>query len=702
VGQTYDGLEKNLCEQVQRAAEMRVAGLLRAPLQIAVICADVLDASARAIQQIGAVEKLLPPRRPASDIFASAQRAVERRAGPGAPARSIWLGENWITDPIGLKSAVGASTPQRTTVYDRSVLGKLADRVRTLLAGMQTAVSPGSGREWLAQVRDTLAGAPEAAAALTELQRIADDGRPRIVFCGDYSAGKSSFIKRLLMDVGQAVPEGLTVRADPTTVRSSEFEWQGFVLVDTPGFQSGRAEHAEEAMRAVPDASLVLFLFQPNLLTGHLGHMDSVVKGDRAAGLLPKGQRAFFIINRSDELGPDPDESPEEFSQLTGRKMTELVQALRSRGAAVGEDRVLCMASDPFGLVGDRRDVDSAAFDRFRDWDGFRPFIASLTSEDGLLKRIGNDLSVLEGGSARLARLRASAVERAAAFQSRGRALSRIAAAVREAVLDGKALASKIEARLECIVEGHSSALLRDTLASVTDEEILARGSRLTQWWNDEAFRSEVDAWQNATASDIDRWCRATGDTLQRRLDSPEFKLAFGRVDAPGIDLDTLRANAGKGTGKWFADAGKTLGGATREAVLQIGHALGFKFAPWGAVKLAGKLRLFGAALGAVGVGYDIREWFRENKRAEDREENRKKLLAYVQESATRLTQQLLHGTDEEKGPLAVFADVRSEFAGFATSLDGERRALEGEEASYNQLAHTLSQLIAEAYRRLG
>ena len=146
---------------------------------------------------------------------------------------------------------------------------------------------------------------------------------------GDYSAGKTSFIKRLLVDAGSPIPETLEVGANPTTDTPREYDWDGITLIDNPGFQSTDAAHGEKALRALSDASVVLYLFQPNLIIGDDDYVTTVVRGCKDRGVLPRQQHTFFVVNRSDELGVDPADDADAYRQLVERKKAELSLALR-------------------------------------------------------------------------------------------------------------------------------------------------------------------------------------------------------------------------------------------------------------------------------------------------------------------------------------------------------------------------------------
>ena len=158
--------------------------------------------------------------------------------------------------------------------------------------------------------------------------------------------------KRLLIDAGSPLPETLEIRADPATDSPREYHWDGITLIDNPGFQSSDSAHDESALRSLSDASAIVYLFQPNLIVGDDEYMTTVLKGSEDHGVDSKLSHTFFVVNRSDELGVDPADDLGAYRQLVQRKQSELSAALSKRNIAVTPDRVLCMASDPYGLVG--------------------------------------------------------------------------------------------------------------------------------------------------------------------------------------------------------------------------------------------------------------------------------------------------------------------------------------------------------------
>ena len=382
------------------------------------------------------------------------KEACERVAFAGAEApASHWLGESWIADPEGLLRQYQKSERSRQASFNPVLLESLFSGARDIWLRVTSDIVPGAGRIWLSQVSKEVAEDELAQPSLAELQAIADRNRPLLYLVGDYNAGKSSFIKRLLLDAGEPVPPALQIRSNPTTDRVYKYDWGKVDLIDIPGFQSSNESHGEVARRTFPDASAILYLFQPNLVVGDDFGMQTVLLGDRARGIVPKASRTFFIINRGDELGVDPAIATARYKELAERKQMELSQALASRGINISPGSILCMASDPYGLVGNRPDASSSSYDDHRNWDGFQQFMKVFRAIESSLLLTGVDRSILEGGMARLARLADERAREAKLLRAKADVMRQMETLVLECEEEGDRLTAEHRARLERLVK---------------------------------------------------------------------------------------------------------------------------------------------------------------------------------------------------------------------------------------------------------
>lgn len=700
----YDEFTERVASEAANIATAAAGVVVLPAVDQALGLRSLASASERIAARARELSSLLPKKSDPQRLVWSAKESCERQAFPGLPDASAkhWLGESWVEDPDGLRQPVQEGAQQRTGAYDPGLLESLFAGFRDVWAQVTSAVSPGAGRRWLDGAAALLDDDELAGPVLTELRAVEARGRPRLHLVGDYNAGKSSFIKRLLLDAGQSVPPELRVRANPTTDREHVHEWGAIDLVDTPGFQSTNESHTEAARRSFPDASALLYLFQPNLVIGDDASVRLVLRGDRAQGLVPKAPRTFFIVNRSDELGVDPVDNPTRYRELAQRKQRELSEALASRGISVAATRVLCMASDPFGMVGDRDDAHSSAYDAHRTWDGFTQFMRAFRGIESDLLRTGVDRSLLEGGLARIARLDTRRAAELEVLNAQASALGRLLTLVTEQRAEGRRLVADHHAKLLRRVEEHAASLRDEVLSERDPTRLKLKAESFGKWWEDKALAVELEQWGKDAQHDLEGWRARTEEAITRRLASAEFRSAF---PAPGIEDGPGAPSDARGR-SWFHDAfdkaGRFVGAATRDVVYGVGKYFGLKFKPWGAVKLARTLGKAGAVMAVIGVVWDVVDIFWEEHRQAKREEARQTLAKWLAETVPVVVRAIADGDDEEPGLLRAAEDYLASLDEYAAGMQAEVAAKQSEVAAVEFRRGTYSEIMERAEQLLG
>lgn len=139
----------------------------------------------------------------------------------------------------------------------------------------------------LANLLDQLS--EEKSSMLRRAMVVEDHERPKMVFTGQYSSGKSTLIKALTDGAAQVVIDSAVA-----TGRADTFDWDGLVdLVDTPGVQAGLEEHDGISEAELRVADLVLFTVTVDLfddrLVEHLRHVTET---------LQKGPQVLIVITK--------------------------------------------------------------------------------------------------------------------------------------------------------------------------------------------------------------------------------------------------------------------------------------------------------------------------------------------------------------------------------------------------------------------
>lgn len=616
------------------------------------------------------------------------RQAFAQRASASA---LYWLGEDWIEDTDGLVSAQGATNSGTTRSYDPSIFDKLFLGMRGFLGRFSHDVTLHAAQEWLAEALYVCAQNKSAEKALEPLVKFAGVGISRIHVVGDYNTGKSSFIKRLLLDGGLPVPDTLKVAAKPLTDTAHTYDVDGVLLVDSPGFQSSHLAHTREAWAALADASVVIFLLQPNLILGDDMPLRTAIAGDLSKGIVNKRDSTYFIVNRSDELGVDPELSPDVFTKLVERKRVELRQALAARSIQIDDDQIFFMSSDPYGLVGDRSDADASAFDPYRGWDGFTPFMEELRAVRQGLSASGAARSILHSGIYRLWQQVLLMRHDINLQRRQSDELGQLRLLVGQCATKGKQLGDRYLLTLQTLVRDRAEVLKQAVLVESDPAKLKNKVQQLERWWKDPELVVGLDQWQKEFSEALEAWQRRSNERISRRVASVTFRQAFA-----GEQPKTGSFNDAKGKG-WafeiFDKVGRSMGGATREIVYGTGKALGFKFRPWGAVKLAKTFAKAGAVIAVVGVVVDVAFVFVDEHRNAERERARQNLAESLEKSAEQLISIISQGTDDNPGLMSGKDDLVASFQAFDRELANDLAAL-------NEKVQVKLEQVA-AYRRL-
>ena len=104
------------------------------------------------------------------------------------------------------------------------------------------------------------------------------DAAIRLVFAGQYSAGKSTLICALTGR--EDIARGVGIVTDKVT----SYEWESLVLVDTPGVHTSlRPDHDELARAEIAASDLLVFVITNELMDSHIaGHFQQLISMEKA------------------------------------------------------------------------------------------------------------------------------------------------------------------------------------------------------------------------------------------------------------------------------------------------------------------------------------------------------------------------------------------------------------------------------------
>ncbi|MFF4659198.1 GTPase [Streptomyces sp. NPDC001381] len=140
----------------------------------------------------------------------------------------------------------------------------------------------GDPEDWADRARTAVREAlgPVATAALEGAWAAREsDPDVSVLLYGPQNAGKTSLLRRLLLEDGAGVPDWAAVSGGKETFETDEVRRAGLRYVDSPGLHSGDALHTERAEAALLEADAVLLVLDRRLFGGAAAHLLHLVSG---------------------------------------------------------------------------------------------------------------------------------------------------------------------------------------------------------------------------------------------------------------------------------------------------------------------------------------------------------------------------------------------------------------------------------------
>jgi hypothetical protein len=527
-----------------------------------------------------------------------------------------------------------------------------------------------------------------------------------VTFFGPYDSGKSSLLKRLLVDDGQSVPDWLTVSGRRETFEPKEVRVAGVAVRDTPGIAGGNELHEGIAKEALLLSDVIVLVLPPQLVTSDRDSLVAVFTGRRfgcppAVAFADRGLP--IVLARMDEAGAMPRDDIQGYRDLVERKRGELDALLKAEGGDGAAVAVHAVAADPFGLVGNAQPSGREEYDADRSWDGIAglvDFLQSLAGQKEQLRQraevrfLGAELTALHVSLLSLSSENRVAVE-AAANEATSHEL------VQERL---RALLGAARADLDRRIEEEVSAAGRRGAADVKElrDAVLGRlEEALGRWANDhnagiEALVREADAELQVRRS-RPAW-KKLGDVLGDSGPAPATT-ASGKEARQVVDKVQ---KAAKTLHKGFREAQPVLIGMPIEKARQELHKLGqaASFEEYAKQAKKGATRLKDATHAAqarravlVDVGFDIAvpailelgglltEAWSESKAVEQRAKRREEVRKVIEESTRKLAERAWSLWRDDGLPSALeaaLAQASESATAAAASLRAEGEAITG------------------------
>lgn len=374
-----------------------------------------------------------------------------------------------------------------------------------------------------------------------------------LVLVGQHDAGKSSLLRCL---TGR---DDIEVAAGPTTTVSRRYEWDGHVLVDTPGVLAGvDMSHDALSWQALGAADVVVFVTTVEGLDD-----ETVEYFEQVKGRLRSLSTLVFVVNKVLSERSDP--------TVVAQDLLEALGPAAEAVPVVWTDAKRWLEAD------DREDSKTARLE-----SGVQDLADQLT---GIARASGAQLrllAVLRGWSEVGQRaLRLMAESSGGTDEPLLHELDGLLEALMDQHLEGR---SQVQRRAEAAV----AALRRD---------LLQAGPGIDEPTLTDLVQRAYDVFGEAVARD-----GADRDAALERW-RPEQTAAGSEVALPAVDLTALVQNSLGQVARMFSGAGARPGGAGHTIVYNTWKYFGGKFRSWGAVNAS---RTIGKTAGRANVAFTV------------------------------------------------------------------------------------------------
>ncbi len=467
-----------------------------------------------------------------------------------------------------------------------------------------------------------------------------------VAFVGQYSAGKSTIISAL---TGR---NDIAIDTDIATDFTTEYDWNGITIIDTPGLFTERDDHDQITYDAIERADLLVFCLTYMLF-------DTVTVQNFKKLAYEKGYRdkILLAVNKlSDEAGD------------TAVRVNNYRESLTT-----------ALAPNPlndfpvvFVDAQDYRDGLAENDDFLIQESRFQTYLTTLNhfvQQKGALARMDTPIRLLLGAIDDSSdALRRDDHEDAAFFLLVNKA-ARIALTQR---LNFRQAFQAITLNLTSQIESTGNQLAME-LAEIDEEELKARLKGVDQFivTNCEKASAEVEILANHTIETIQNeiselFSSRLATTLLNQIGTdPELgakdfdrdniwtkrRQQWAKIESIGTSVGAKVAGMAQGTstvagqaGAAFFKASQVSGSTLHKAVYAGGKLIGFKFKPWQAVNIAKNLgnvaKIAGPLLSVVSAVLEIREAFKDEENTKKRTKARIDLISQFREISNEIESQ--------------------------------------------------------------
>ncbi|MBO6177921.1 MAG: 50S ribosome-binding GTPase [Selenomonadaceae bacterium] len=459
------------------------------------------------------------------------------------------------------------------------------------------------GSKLLQKTRDTFAKyksleIPSLDVNLLPTSMYEGDNAIKLVFVGQYSAGKSSIIK-MLSGIDTEIGAGIK------TQEAHSYKWNNLEIVDTPGIHTElRPDHDEKTYYQIDHAALLIFVVTNEGFDDRMGNhfRKLAIEQKRAKNMV-------LVVNKMDRsmLGNVPEQQ-----KIIADDMLKVIEPYKPK------DLYLSFL-DTDSYFEWQKETDKEMKDIYFEQSGYEPFVQNLNSfvkSRGVLSKVQAPLETLKSAITNVI-----GVSNNTSADADIEALEEVYRRKGQALLDGKrrtryeieALAEQCAQKIKeegsnvanIIEPGVTEETVKNRLQAAQDQteiyirccedSMINRLSEICEEVNEELMTIDRSNFTMNVAANLNSRMPMTlpeknvPSTFQNQstigIEKAVGMVKMGAKGAAGIALDIPMLGNIKAAGM----------------VKEVGHFFGYKFAPWGAVNV---VKGFANVLGWIGIAY--------------------------------------------------------------------------------------------------
>ncbi len=426
----------------------------------------------------------------------------------------------------------------------------------------------------------------------------------RLVFVGQYSAGKSSILKMLTKRDDIAIGAGIT------TQYAHNYDWNGLEVIDTPGIHTElRPDHDEISYEAIASADMLVFVVTNELFDSYIAEHFRKLAIDK-----DKAGEMILVVNKMERAADGNSVYQQNIIKEDLKKVIAPYTPEQLHLSFLDAESYLD------SLV--ERDSDVELADELVERSGYNEFVETLNQfvvEKSIASKLTTELYVID-----------EQLEKAIT-ELQPKSTDSDIDALEESYMQQRHLLIETRGRMQQEVKDlYTSAASKIRNIGLDAANLLVEGCKQDEVEEElsQSIRQAdgiIEKCQMEAIEVIDARLNEIGQTLEN-IENSEFSRTLksrlsGKFDGLPEGIKRILTNAGSS----FQKAGQDVlnkaykagtqgglkltnfsGSTIHQMVLKGGHTIGYKFKPWQAIKLTKGIAIGGQVLSVLGVGLTV------------------------------------------------------------------------------------------------